>query len=102
MTSLSDVVKCTLRDGVLWMHLHDMCVKVPSDLTNQSQLLLNVLSSVADASITTDFTLPAPNEWLHAWAYCYCSEKKHLACVDNKDLIGCLLVCFCGSNAAPC
>jgi hypothetical protein len=100
MTSLSDGVKCTVHDGVLWMRLHDMRVKVPSGLVNKSQILLNVLSSVADASIATDMTLPAPKEWLQAWAYCYCSEKNRLACADNKDLISCLLVCFYGSNAA--
>jgi hypothetical protein len=100
MTSLSVGVKCTVHDGVLWMRMNDMRVKVPSGVVNQSQILLNVLSSVADGSIATDVTLPAPKEWLQAWAYCYCSEQKRLACVDNKDLISCLLVCFYGSNAA--
>jgi hypothetical protein len=95
MTSLSDVVKCTVHDGVVWMHLHDTSVNIPSNVVNESQFLMNILSSVTDTSITNDFSLAAPKEWLEAWASCFCSGKKHLRCANLKELVGCLLVCFC-------
>jgi hypothetical protein len=60
MTSSSDLVKCTVRDGVISLHLDDVLVSIPSDLANESRLLTGMLSSVADASVTRDFTLAAP------------------------------------------
>jgi hypothetical protein len=84
-------VKCTVHDGVIWMHLHDTSVNIPTNVVNESQLLLNVLSSVAD---TTDFTLVAPKEWLEAWASRYCIGRERLHCATIRDLVCCLLVCM--------
>jgi hypothetical protein len=107
MTISSDVVKCTVHDGILWMHLDEKRLEIPSRLVNKSQLLTDMLSSVADASVTSDFTLAAPKEWLVAWTSCFCSgsgsrsDKKRLSCADVRDLVNCLLVCFCYRNTDP-
>jgi hypothetical protein len=104
MTSSSDEVKCTVHDGVMWMHLDETRLEVPSRLVNESQLLMDILSSVADASVSSGFTLAAPKEWLLAWTSCYCSGngsgsyEQRLSCADIKDLVNCLLVCFCSRN----
>jgi hypothetical protein len=102
MTNLSDVVKCTVHEGAIWMHLHDTSVSIPAHLVNESQLLMNILSSVADTSITTHFSLAAPMEWLEVWASCFCSGKKNLCFANLRDLVRCVLVCFCYHNVAPC
>jgi hypothetical protein len=102
MTSLSDEVKCTVHDGLFWMHLDDTGVNIPSHIVNESQLMMNILSSVADTSITTDLALAAPKEWLEAWASRYCSGEKRLRCANIRDLVSCLLVCLCYWNVAPC
>jgi hypothetical protein len=81
-------MKCTVHDGVIWMHLHDTSVSIPSNIANESQLLMIVLSSAAD----TDFTL-APKEWLEAWASRYCIGRERLHCANIRELVCCLLVC---------
>jgi hypothetical protein len=90
MTSLKNEVKCTVHDGVLWMHLDETRVSIPSYLVDESEIMMNMLS-VAD----TSFTLAAPKEWLEAWASCFCSGKTRLRCANLRDLVRCLLVCFC-------
>jgi hypothetical protein len=104
MTSSSDVVKCTVHDGVMWMHLDEKRLEIPSRLVNESQLLMDMISSVADSSVTSDFALAAPKEWLLSWTSCYCSGntsgsyEKYLSCTDIRNLVNCLLVCFCSGT----
>jgi hypothetical protein len=93
MSSLSDVVKCTLRDGAVWMHLDNVRVHIPSHLLSKSQLLTDALSSTEDSS-GREMTLPAPKEWLHAWISRYGSEEERPRCANVKDLVHCLLVRF--------
>jgi hypothetical protein len=82
-----------VHDGAMWMHLDNASVKVPPILVKKSQILMDALS-VTNPSITRKVTLPAPKEWLQAWAACYCNEEEALSCEDIKDLVNCLLVCF--------
>jgi hypothetical protein len=116
MTSSSDVVKCTVHNGVLWMHLHEKRLKIHSLVVNKSQLLTDMLSSAADPTVSSDFTLAARKEWLLAWtslwplpkSACCCSGnksrsyqkslRKRLRDVDIADLLNSLLVCFCYRN----
>jgi hypothetical protein len=100
MNSLSDMVKCTVDDGALWMHLDDMRVHIASSLVKKSQILKDMMSSRAEASTPSDITLAAPKEWLRAWACCFGSGETRLGCADNRDLVNCLLVCSCYWNAA--
>jgi hypothetical protein len=93
MSSSTDAVRCTVRDGAMWMHLDTASVEIPPKLVNESQILLDALS-VTNPSITRKVTLPAPKEWLQAWAACYCNEEEILSCKDVKVLVNCLLVCF--------
>jgi hypothetical protein len=93
MTRTRDAVRCTVHDGALWMHLDNVTVKVPPQLVERSQVLLDALS-VTDPSVTRKVTVPAPREWLQAWAVCYCNEEESLSCKDIKSLVSCLLVCF--------
>jgi hypothetical protein len=101
MTSSSDEVRCTVRDGAVWMHLDDVRVNIPSDLVNKSQVLMDAMSCVDDSSSTGDLTLPAPKEWLQAWLACYGSEQERLRCADMKDLVNCLLVRFSSKCISP-
>jgi hypothetical protein len=100
MKSSSDVVKCTVRDGAVLMHLGDGPVHIPSHLLNSSQVLQDALLSLDDSSGTGDFTLPAPQDWLQAWMACYGSEEERLSSVDIQDLVNCLLVRFCLCSAS--
>jgi hypothetical protein len=100
MNSLTDVVKCTVDDGGLWMHLDDMRVNIASSLAEKSPMLKAVMSSRAEASSTRDITLAAPKEWLRSWASCFGSGETRLSGADITDLVNCLLVCFCYENAA--
>jgi hypothetical protein len=102
MTSLSEVVKCTVRDGAVWMHLDDGPVHIPPHLLNSSQVLQDALSSLDDSSVTGEFTLPAPQEWLKAWIACYVSgsEEVRLSSADMKDLVNFVLVRSCHCCAA--
>jgi hypothetical protein len=92
MNSLSDMVKCTVDDGALWMHLDDIRVNIPSSLVHKSQMIKAMLSSHADASATSDITLAAPKQWLRAWAYCFGNGETRLSSADNRSLVNCLLV----------
>jgi hypothetical protein len=77
----------------MWMHLDNGSQKIPSQLLNKSQILMDALS-VAHPSVTRKVTVGAPKEWLEAWVACYCNEEKSLSCNNTKDLMNCLLVCF--------
>jgi hypothetical protein len=100
MTSSSDVVKCSVCNGAVWMHLDDGPVHIPSHLLNRSQVLKDALLSLDDSSVTVEFTLPAPQEWLKAWMACYGGENEHLSSADVKDLVNCALVRFCHRSSA--
>jgi hypothetical protein len=75
------------------MHLDNASVEIPPKLVNKSHILMDALS-VTDPSIKRRVTLPAPKEWLQAWATCFCNEEEVLSCEDIKDLVNCLLVRF--------
>jgi hypothetical protein len=92
MQSQSDVTRCTVHDGEVWMHLDNLCILIPSHLLNKSQILIDALSSVNDFSVAKNFTLAAPKEWLQDWMACYGSEEERLKCAGVKDLVNCLLV----------
>jgi hypothetical protein len=98
MFSSNDVVRCTVRDGEMCMHLDDGSLKIPSQLLKKSQILMDALST-ADPSVTRKVTVAAPKEWLQAWVACYCNEEESLSCITIKDLVNCLLVCFLLWNA---
>jgi hypothetical protein len=100
MTSSSEQVRCTVHDGAVWMHLDNTRVNIPSHLVNKSQLLRDAMASDDDTSISRDFTLPAPKEWLQAWMACYGSKEERLKSVHIQDLVYCLLVCSCSWSAA--
>jgi hypothetical protein len=95
MTSASDGVRCTVHDGEVWMHVDDERIIIPSRLVDKSQILVDAVLSVDDSSVTNDFTLPAPKEWLQAWIACYGGEDEHVKYADTKDLVKCLLVRCC-------
>jgi hypothetical protein len=76
----------------MWIHLDNARVQIPPDFIHDSQMLLDIQSPVDDHSLTRDFTLDVPKEWLRAWTAFYCSEEKHLGTADVKDLLNCLLV----------
>jgi hypothetical protein len=94
-------MKCSMHDDGLWVHLDNARLHVPSDVTCMSEILTDVRSAMNDPSITKEFTLSVPEEWLRAWTACYCSGKKRLRQAEYRDLVHCLLVCFCSCNAAP-
>jgi hypothetical protein len=94
MNSLTDVVKCTVDDGGLWMHLDDMRVNIASSLAEKSPILKAVLSSHAESCTTGDMFLAAPKEWLRSWASCFGNGETRLGGTDITDLVNCLLVCF--------
>jgi hypothetical protein len=75
------------------MHLDNGSQKIPSQLLNKSQILMDALS-VAHPSVTRKVTVAAPKEWLEAWVACYCNEEESLSWNNTKDLMNCLLVCF--------
>jgi hypothetical protein len=93
MLSSGDGVRCTIHDDEMWMHLDNTSVKVPPQLVKKSQFLSDALS-VGHPSVTRKVTLPAPKEWLQAWAVCYCNEEESIICEDINVLVNCLLVCF--------
>jgi hypothetical protein len=93
MSSLKDVVRCTVHDGEMWMHLDNGSLKIPSHLLYKSQILIDALSVTHNAA-TRKVTVAAPKEWLQAWVVCYCNEDESLSCDNIKDLVNCLLVCF--------
>jgi hypothetical protein len=101
MSISSNEVRCTVRDGALWLHLDEVRVNIPSHLVNQSQVLMDTMSCVDDSSITGDLTLPAPKERLQAWMACYGSEEERLRCASTEDLVNCLLVRFNFKSIAP-
>jgi hypothetical protein len=94
MTSSSDVARCTVHDGAVWIQLDDdVRVKIPSHLSEKSQILMDALSSVKIPSTPSDFSLGVPKEWLQAWVARYGSEDARLSNADGEDLVHCLLVC---------
>jgi hypothetical protein len=93
MLSSTDAVKCTVRDGAMWIQLDNSSVEIPEQLLAKSEVLMDALS-VAEPSVTRSVTLAAPKEWLQAWVLCYCNEEDSLTSKDMNDLIFCLLVCF--------
>jgi hypothetical protein len=103
MTSSSDVTRCSVQDGAVWMHLDNVPVHLPSHLLNKSQILTDALSSVDDSSVTKNFTLAAPKAWLKAWMAYNSSEEERLTLLrraDIQELVSCLLVSFRVCNAA--
>jgi hypothetical protein len=93
MLSSTDAVKCTVRDGAMWIQLDNESVKIPQQLLNKSKILMEALC-VAEPSVTRSVTLAAPKEWLQAWVLCYCNEEESLRSKDINKLISCMLVCF--------
>jgi hypothetical protein len=89
-----DGVSCTVQDGEVLLHLDDLRVSIPSRISNQSQILLNALTSACDSSATESFTLKAPIEYLQAWVACFVTEEQSLGCADSVDLVRCLMVRF--------
>jgi hypothetical protein len=100
MSSSKDAVRCTVHDGAMSIHQDNFSVNVPPQLVKKSQILLDALL-VTDPSVTRKITLSVPEEWLRAWAVCYCNEDKRLIWDDMKDLVNCLLVCFSPWNGSP-
>jgi hypothetical protein len=92
MKSPSDVTRCTVHDGAVWIHLDNVRVHIPSHILNKSQILIDALSSVDDSSVAKNLTLAAPEEWLQVWVACYGGEEERLRCAGIKDLVNCLLV----------
>jgi hypothetical protein len=94
MRSCSDVVRCTVLDGAVWMHLDNLRVRIPAHLSEKSQILKNILFSVDDRSTAEDFSLGVPKEWAKAWVARYGREDNHLSNADIGDILNCLLVCL--------
>jgi hypothetical protein len=94
MASSFDGVKCSIQNGAVRMHLDDGCVKIPAHVLTKSRFLSDALLSVSDVLVTSDFVVPAPEQWLRAWVAGYVSDEGRLECVDSTDLINCLKVCF--------
>jgi hypothetical protein len=92
MSSSSPGVRCTAHNGAVWMHLDDVPMKIPPSLLDKSKTFTEALSSVADPSIATEFTVAAPKEWLRAWVALYGSEEEPISKLDVEDLLNCLLV----------
>jgi hypothetical protein len=101
MACPNDVVRCTVHDGAVWMHVDDVRVNIPSRLVNRSQVLMDAMSCVDDSSVYGDLTLPAPKEWLQAWIACYGREEERLRCADTEGLVNCLLVRVSFKSIAP-
>jgi hypothetical protein len=95
MASSHDSVKCTVQDGAARLHLDNGYVNIPAHLLNKSRFLSDVLSSASDLSVTSDFIVPAPKQWLQAWVARYVTNERRLGCEDSTDLINCLMVCLC-------
>jgi hypothetical protein len=93
-----DGVRCTVHEGAMWIHLDSESVEIPPNELSKSQVLMDALS-VADPSVRRKITLSAPQEWLQAWASCYCSKDGNLGSKDVEELFNCLLVCFFWSAA---
>jgi hypothetical protein len=92
MISSSEEVKCTVHDVALCMHLDDARVHIPAHIFNESQVLLDALSSACHHSRYSDFTLAAPTEWLQAWVLCYVHEAEPVSSADIEVLVNCLKV----------
>jgi hypothetical protein len=100
MFGSGDAVRCTVQDGAMWMQFDNASVKIPPKIVNKNKVLMDTLS-VTNPSITGEaITLPAPKEWLQAWAACYCNEEEILSCEDI-NLVNCLLVCFLRLGHSP-
>jgi hypothetical protein len=91
MTNSSDEATFSVHDGTVWMHFGDERIIIPSHLLKKSQFLDDAVSST-DPSVTREFTLPAPKEWLQAWMTCFGGEEELLQYADVDDLVNCLLV----------
>jgi hypothetical protein len=98
MVSSREAARCTVRDGAVYMRLNNECVHIPSHLWSKSELLKDAVSSVADASVTDDFTLAAPRAWLQAWVDYYGKKEHALADASIQKLVNCLMVRFCTRN----
>jgi hypothetical protein len=94
MRSRSDMVRCTVHDGAVWMHLDNVPVQIPSHLAEKSQLLKDILLSVDDHSTASDFSLGICEGWVKALVARYGSEDDHLSNTDIGDILNCLLVCL--------
>jgi hypothetical protein len=92
MSSSGDAVRCTVHNGAMWIHMDSVSVKVPEQLMNRSEVLIDAVS-VGDASVARTITLAIPKEWLQAWVGCYCTEEESLKGKDINVLVNCLLVC---------
>jgi hypothetical protein len=84
----------------MWIHVDNSSVKIPPELVNLSQVLMDALSAT-DTSVRRKVSLPVPKEWLQAWAVCFCNEDERLGYQSIEDLINCVLVCLLLSSVAP-
>jgi hypothetical protein len=91
MFSSKDVVRCTVHEGEMWMHLDNGSLKIPPKLLIKSKILVDALS-VSHPSVTRKVTVAAPKEWLQAWVVCYGNDEESLSCDNIKNLVHCLLV----------
>jgi hypothetical protein len=93
MSSSKGAVRCTVRDGAMWMQLDKVSVKIPPQFLDKSPLLMNAMS-VAQPSVTQTVSLAAPTDWLEAWVLCFCDEEENLSLKNIQVLVDCLLVFF--------
>jgi hypothetical protein len=94
MISPNEGVKFSVHDGAVYVSLDDVCVHIPPHLVNISKVLLDALSSVSEAALTSNFTLAAPKEWLQAWVACFVREEERLDDAEISVLVNCLQVCI--------
>jgi hypothetical protein len=101
MLSSTDTVGCIIQDGAVLMHLDNERVEIPAHIVKKSKILTDALLPEADPSLTKSLTLAAPEEWLKAWAACFCCDGKRVTSADIRDLVNCLMVCFFTRSQLP-
>jgi hypothetical protein len=92
MSGSNIAARFAIENGSLMMRFEDLHVSIQSHIMNESNLLMDVLSSTWSSAATKGFALVAPNEWLQSWVTCFVTEEETLGCLDRQLLVNCLMV----------
>jgi hypothetical protein len=105
MLSSRRASRWSVHNGTLLVHQTnnepDVHVHIPSNVWEQSSILVDLIESLDDESVSQSFTLALPTEWVRAWMSFYSKKEEAFASGSIPDLIHSLSVRLCSVHEVP-
>jgi hypothetical protein len=105
MLSSRRASRWSVHNGTLLVHQtnngRDVHVHIPSNVWEQSSILVDLIESLGDESVSQSFTLALPTEWVRAWMTFYSKKEEAFASGSIPDLVHSLLVRLYSVHEAP-